>query len=365
MNKTVSHNAQLQLLLPWVEKYRPNKIADVVQPKSITNILDSAVKTKNLPHFLFYGPAGVGKTSAILSLCKQLFGSNEVLKTRVLELNASNDRGIDVVRDKIKTFAQSRPVFCADIAVPNFKVIILDEADNMTPDAQFALRRLMEEYCATTRFCILCNYLSRIIPPLISRCIVLRFRALQPSAVEARLQTICILENVKIQSDSTSCFFTTLISLSSGDLRGAISLLQSVAQSFTVEANEDGLTNDHLNALADTIPDEYFEEIVFRLNNICGGVSASVTSVSPIYDLAQTVSRDGYMVQKFLTRLATYLVYPPLSSACVHWTLAQKCQIVIALAQCEAHCVQGGDELLQLLELFATIVDTLLVIKAH
>ena len=144
--------------LPWVEKYRPRGLADVASQEDIVRALANAVRSGNVPHMLFYGPPGTGKTSTVLAMARDLYGP-ELMKSRVMELNASDERGIAVIREKVKTFAQSS--VGASVGVAPFKLIVLDEADSLTPDAQAALRRTMETYSKVTRFAILCNYVSR------------------------------------------------------------------------------------------------------------------------------------------------------------------------------------------------------------
>merc|ERR1712166_1243888 len=146
--------------LPWVEKYRPESLDDVVSQDNIVQTLTRLVENKMMPHLLFYGPPGTGKTSTILAIARQMYGKN--LQTMVLTLNASDDRGISVVRNQIKEFASTRMVFSS-----GHKLIILDEADAMTNDAQMALRRVIEKYTKNVRFCIICNYVSKIIPTLV------------------------------------------------------------------------------------------------------------------------------------------------------------------------------------------------------
>merc|ERR1712096_489776 len=149
--------------LPWVEKYRPSSLEEVVSQDNIVQTLERLVASEKLPHLLFYGPPGTGKTSTILAIAKKMYGQN--LSQMVLQLNASDDRGIDVVRNQIKEFSSTRMVFSSA-----HKLIILDEADAMTSDAQMALRRVIEKYTKNVRFCIICNYVSKIIPALQSRC---------------------------------------------------------------------------------------------------------------------------------------------------------------------------------------------------
>ena len=145
--------------LPWVEKYRPKKLSSIVHHPNIIYALKKLIKKGQLPHMLFYGASGTGKTSTIMATAKKLY--NEDISFMVLELNASDDRGINIVREEIKEFAESRNMFKTGI-----KLIILDEADSMTYDAQFALRRVIEKYSYNTRFCLICNYMNKIIPAI-------------------------------------------------------------------------------------------------------------------------------------------------------------------------------------------------------
>jgi replication factor C subunit 2/4 len=175
----------------WVEKYRPKKVIEIVQQNEIKLLLEQAIIKKNLTHMLFYGPPGTGKTSTALALAKQLYylprkkgedkwthyeRNDKLFKERVIELNASDESGIKVVRDKIKNFANSAINTIEDNNIPSFKIIILDEADAMTSDSQFALRRIIELFTHSTRFILICNYVTKIIEPLTSRCAKFRFQ---------------------------------------------------------------------------------------------------------------------------------------------------------------------------------------------
>ena len=148
----------------WVEKYRPLNLDEITAQTEVIQSLKKVLKTKNLPHLIFFGPSGCGKTSTILALSKELFGE-KLYNDRVIELNASDERGINVIRDKIKKYAKK--AINPNENAPPWKIIILDEADNMTSDSQFALRRIMEEYSKLTRFCIICNYHNKILILLI------------------------------------------------------------------------------------------------------------------------------------------------------------------------------------------------------
>lgn len=183
---------------PWVEKYRPRNIDEVSSQEEVVSVLKSTIESKNLPHLLFYGAAGTGKTSTILALCRQVFGHD--FKSRVLELNASDERGINVIRKKVKDFARttlhSSDHNTVKDSMPPYKIVILDEADSMTTDAQNALRRTMETYSKQTRFCLICNYVSRIIEPLASRCAKFRFKPLDSVSATNRLKYIAAKESV-------------------------------------------------------------------------------------------------------------------------------------------------------------------------
>lgn len=179
---------------------------------------------------LFYGPPGTGKTSTILALAKELYGP-EMFKSRVLELNASDERGISIVREKVKDFARMQlsnppPHYKDKYPCPPYKIIILDEADSMTQDAQSALRRTMETYSKITRFCLICNYVTRIIDPLAGRCSKFRFKTLDQGNAKKRLEEIAENENVRLENGAVD----TLIRCSEGDLRKAITFLQSASR---------------------------------------------------------------------------------------------------------------------------------------
>ncbi|KAJ2584664.1 Subunit of heteropentameric Replication factor C (RF-C) [Coemansia sp. RSA 1836] len=202
--------------LPWVEKYRPSSLDELVSQRDIVDTLQRFIDDGKLPHLLFYGPPGTGKTTTILAIARKLYGKN--LGSMVLELNASDDRGIEVIRDQIKTFASTRTVFSSGL-----KLVILDEADAMTTPAQAALRRVIEKYTKNVRFCIICNYVSKIIPAVQSRCTRFRFAPLKLSDINGRLDMIVEREGVNISEDGKNA----LIRLSGGDMRRVLNVLQA------------------------------------------------------------------------------------------------------------------------------------------
>jgi len=201
----------------WIEKYRPRRLSQVIGQDHVVKRLESYVKLKNLPHLMFAGAAGTGKTSAAIALAHELY--EDEWQSNFTELNASDERGIEVVRNKIKNFARTAP-----ISAP-FKIIFLDEADSLTPDAQSALRRTMESYSMSCRFILSCNYSNKIIEPIQSRCAVYRFTLLGPNDVQARLRYISKAEHVAISDEALKA----ISYVAGGDLRRAINTLQSAA----------------------------------------------------------------------------------------------------------------------------------------
>jgi DNA polymerase III delta prime subunit len=212
--------------LPLIEKYRPSKLSDIKNQDDIKDIFMNMVLNRNIPHMILYGGAGTGKTSTAIAMCKELF--KDTYNDNVLELNASDERGIRVVREKIKTFSQKA-------ADSDFKVIILDEADAMTSDSQFALRRIVEKFSSNTRFILICNYINKIIPPLLSRCAVFRFKTMTNLNIEDLLFTIMKKENITIDDSIKD-------KLIKDDLRKSINNLQKLI--FLNRNNkENGKTN--------------------------------------------------------------------------------------------------------------------------
>ncbi|KAI0441070.1 P-loop containing nucleoside triphosphate hydrolase protein [Xylaria telfairii] len=218
--------------LPWVEKYRPVTLSDVSGHQDILVTINKFVDSNRLPHLLLYGPPGTGKTSTILALARRIYGQDN-MRQMVLELNASDDRGIDVVREQIKTFASTKQIFTMGGAsrggVAGFKLIILDEADAMTNTAQMALRRIMEKYTANTRFCIIANYTHKLSPALLSRCTRFRFSPLKEGDIRVLVDKVIIEEGVEIDAEATDA----LVTLSKGDMRRALNVLQACHASST------------------------------------------------------------------------------------------------------------------------------------
>ncbi|EMC95158.1 hypothetical protein BAUCODRAFT_35150 [Baudoinia panamericana UAMH 10762] len=282
-------------LQPWVEKYRPRSLDDVTAQDHTVTVLRRMLQSSNLPHMLFYGPPGTGKTSTVLALAKQLYGP-ELIKSRVLELNASDERGISIVREKVKDFARmqlSNPPagpageeYRKKYPCPPYKIVVLDEADSMTQDAQSALRRTMETYSKITRFCLICNYVTRIIDPLASRCSKFRFKSLDEANAGKRLEDIAKLENVRLQDG----VIETLLRCSEGDLRKAITFLQSAAKLVGAVQAPAGTLPDKKRKRAKIEDDE--DEDAMDVDQQTTGAESPAVTVRSIEDIAGVIP-DG------------------------------------------------------------------------
>lgn len=202
----------------WAEKYRPKTLSDMADQKEIVERLGSFVRARNVPHCIFAGPPGTGKTTAALCLARDLYG--DAYRERIMELNASDERGINVVRETVKTFARIRSIG----EIP-FKILVLDEADNMTADAQQALRRTMERFSGTCRFVLIANYSGKIIEPIQSRCAPFRFTYLPREEQDKYLSTIAEKEGLTLSDEGLNAIFEVC----GGDLRRAVNTLQAGA----------------------------------------------------------------------------------------------------------------------------------------
>ena len=302
---------------------------------------------------LFYGPPGTGKTSTILALAKELYGP-ELMKSRVLELNASDERGISIVREKVKDFARTQltnppPGYKARYPCPPFKIIILDEADSMTQDAQSALRRTMETYSKITRFCLICNYVTRIIDPLASRCSKFRFKSLDQGNARRRLEEIAKLEGVGIEDGAVEA----LIKCSEGDLRKAITFLQSAAR--LVGASAGGTEGDDADKMdvdkkvvtvkivediAGVIPDDTVQKLVKAMRPRAAG-----ETYQAIAKVVEEMVADGWSAGQTMTQLHQAVVYDETIPD------VQKNKIVMVFSEIDKRLVDGADEHLSILDL--------------
>ncbi|KAK5124132.1 Subunit of heteropentameric Replication factor C (RF-C) [Meristemomyces frigidus] len=377
-------------LQPWVEKYRPKSLDDITAQDHTVTVLRRTLQSANLPHMLFYGPPGTGKTSTVLALAKQLYGP-DLIKTRVLELNASDERGISIVREKVKNFARmqlSNPPagpageeYRKKYTCPPYKIIILDEADSMTQDAQSALRRTMETYSKITRFCLICNYVTRIIDPLASRCSKFRFKSLDEANAGKRLEDIAKLENVKLEAGVVD----TLLRCSEGDLRKAITFLQSAARLVgatsiahpaadkkrkraKIEDDEDDdamdvdTTTPAETAAGDEVTVRSIEDIagVIPTATIHGLVTAMLPTPSKgtVYSRVSTAVEDlvaeGWSATQIVTQLYEEIVIS--DEATGDW---QKSRVVGCFSEVDKRLVDGADEHLTILDLCLRVAGIL------
>lgn len=344
---TGKDNSQL-----WVEKYRPRGISDVTHQDEVVSTLQKAVKESagcgDLPHLLFYGPPGTGKTSTALALVRDLFGPQNA-RARVLELNASDERGIKVVRDKIKTFAQTtvsavanpKPGDTKTYPCPPFKVIILDEADAITIDAQTALRRTMETHSKMTRFILICNYISRIIGPLTSRCAKFRFSPVPLQAMTGLLRRIATAEGVNIADET----LRSLIETSEGDLRKAINTLQSAHR---MQPKSGTLDMEVISAAACLIPVSVLD-VFDEKTSIVGSTNVEVRRV------VEEIIMEGYSASQLLSQYGDRLLGGSESKGIGQMNDLQKSSIAIILAIAEKALIDGCDEQLQLYDVASKI----------
>lgn len=318
----------------WVEKYRPKTLNDITAQEDVIEPLKKTLITKNLPHLMFFGPSGCGKTSTILALAKELFGE-ENYYDRVIELNASDERGINVVRDKIKKYAK-KSINYKD-GIPPWKIIILDEADNMTPDSQCALRRIMEEYSKLTRFCIICNYHNKIIDPIDSRCMLFRFKPIQEEEIIKKLKDICAQEKF----DCPESFLIQIVRNCRGDLRKAINFLQKCYNTFGNVLNQ-----EILNEISGVIPKDKFDQLCTAIIN---------KNSSVIDEIISELNNNGFSLVNQILHFHNYIKANPIFSSKV------KSLLSIKLTEIDYNLIKGGDELIEFMRLaydFSKIINS-------
>lgn len=307
----------------WTEKYRPKTLDEVVGQNHIIRSLKAYAASGAIPHMLFAGPAGTGKTTSALALAREYYG--ERWRENFEELNASDERGLDVVRGRIKNFARTAPIGGA-----SFKIIFLDEADALTPDAQAALRRTMERYTATCRFILSCNYSSKIIEPIQSRCVVFRFSLVDEEDIARYLSTIAENEGLEITEDGMK----SLLYVASGDMRRAINAMQVAA------------------SLSKTID----SEVVYRMAAVArpevakkmmeAALEGNFLGARDILD--GMLINDGLSGEDVIRGLHDVIFDMPISEL-------QKAEIIDRMGEVEFRIVEGSNERIQLEALLAYI----------
>ncbi|CAD6216446.1 GSCOCG00004605001-RA-CDS [Cotesia congregata] len=326
---------ELNNIFKKLHLYRPRTVEDVVEQNEVVEVLRQSMSGGDFPNLLFYGPPGTGKTSTILAAARQLFGN--IYKDRILELNASDERGIQIIRDKVKSFSQltasaTRP---DGTPCPPFKIIILDEADSMTDAAQSALRRTMEKESHSTRFCLICNYVSRIIGPLTSRCTKFRFKPLGQEKIIERLEHICKEENLV----TDKYVLTKLVDASGGDLRKAITSLQSVTR---LKGKDVEITVDDVVEVTGVVPDRWLN----RLLEVSQG-----KDFSKVEDFVDEFLLEAYSTSQLIEQLNDRIIVSD------DFSDKQKAVIGERLAQCAYRLLEGGSEYIQLINLCCVIMQ--------
>jgi replication factor C subunit 2/4 len=318
--------------LPWVEKYRPKRLDDIIEQDEVVNILKKTLHTGELPHLILHGSPGTGKTTTILAVAHQLFGPNKI-EERVLELNASDDRGISIVRNKIISFSKiALGSIDSNYPSPPFKLIILDEADAMTSEAQSALRKIMETKSNITRFCFICNYSNQIIEPIKSRCSSFRFKPVNNTSILKRLKIIANNENLKITND----IINEITNLSDGDLRRAIMTLQNLKYILKYDKK---ITTTEIIKLTGGIDNNIIENI---WNTCMNGTIQDVRMVTI------NICREGYQIKNVLNLIKNKLIECNLSDD-------KKSILALELCNVDKRLIESSDEYLQLLNILVLI----------
>lgn len=319
--------------IPWIDKYRPNKLSEVVYQDDIIKMLKKVLKTGNLPHLLFYGPSGTGKTSSVLAIAMELFGPKK-FNERVIELNASDERGINIVRNKIVTLAKTA-VSSADpnYPCPPYKIIILDEADAMTTEAQSALRKTMEDYSSITRFCFICNYINQIIEPIASRCVKFRFKPLDEKSMYDKLTLISEKEKMEITREAIE----KISNISNGDMRKAIMLLQNLKY-----LNKSVQIND-IYTVANMVDISLLQKVIEKC------VMDKTENILEITKMANFFRMTGYPLNSILRQINQLIINDKT------FTDNMKSLVCIHISNTEKRLLDGADEYLQLLSVFMCI----------
>jgi replication factor C small subunit len=305
----------------WTEKYRPKTLDEVIGQQQIVEKLKAFVRNKNIPHLLFAGPAGTGKTTCAIAVAKELYGAD--WNKNMIELNASDERGIDTIRVKVKDFARTRPM----PGTP-FKMIMLDEADALTKDAQHALRRTMENYANTCRFILNCNYSSKIILPIQSRCALFRFKPLNSDDVKKYIEKIVKAEKLKINPKAIDAVYDS----SGGDLRMVTNILQSCA-SLGKDINE-----EMVYSVAGVAKPKEMEAILkLALDGRISEAKTKILSTMLNYGLS------GLDTIKIMNKHVWDMDIPD----------SQKIWLIDRIGEYEFRIVEGADEFLQIESLLA------------
>jgi replication factor C subunit 2/4 len=319
---------------PWVDKYRPKTLDDIIQQDEIINFLKKSLLTGNMPHLLFHGPPGTGKTSAILAIARQLYGPIK-FSERVIELNASDDSGINAVRHKIITFAEMKiGNIDKNYPCPPFKIVILDEADAMTVEAQSALRKVMEDLSNITRFCFICNYIEQISEPINSRCMKFRFKPVNINSINDKLNYIAEKENMIVSND----IINAISNISKGDLRRSIMTLQNLNYLYKYKGN---ISVTDVYDITNMLP-------INDLNNIWDICNSNEPDIIYLIELTNKLIESGYPIDNILYQLKNKTIDSIITDY-------QKSLICIQLHITEKRLIEGSNEYIQLFSILSFI----------
>ncbi|BCS83309.1 putative replication factor C small subunit [Cotonvirus japonicus] len=349
--------------VPWIEKYRPRKLQDITQTQNLLDLFKNSISKGEMPHFLFYGPPGIGKTSAILAMGREIF--KEYFPTRVIEFNASDDRGINAVREKITNEAKKYVTYttCQDGSIiPPYKIIILDEADSMTDEAQDALRVIMEQYSTTTRFCFICNYITKITDAIKSRCSAVYFKRLTDECMVEKLNEISLQESMKLPKN----ILQTIIDVSNGDMRKAIMLLQNfkysynfkqiLTKKFSEMTNSELKSIMYINTKTEFNPDITEEDIydiaaTITLQKATDIINTAIKckNVVEISNLCKSIIAIGFPIDNILLQLnKSVLESSKLNVDKISKIIIYSGDILLKMKEC-------GNEYIQLLNYLTTV----------
>lgn len=307
----------------WTEKYRPSTLSDIYTNKNILSLLKYFIEIKNIPHIIIHGLYGNGKTSLILSIAQDIFGKNEY-KNKIIEFNASDERGISVIRNKIKYFSKKKT--SGKTNIPKWKILILDEADTLTTDSQFALRRIVEQYSRITKFCIICNNVDKIIVPLISRCFVIHMPCIEKKLYIENLKNISIKENINYNIKTLEFIYEN----TKNDMRQGISILQMY--SLSNKENQDY----NIKKISCIINKKLFNIIFVNIKN---------KNIKNINLLINYLYNNGYTLIKQLDLFFNYYLKLKIEDD-------KKYKLILKLCDIEQNLLNNCNEYTQYINLF-------------